>query len=352
MLYTFPKLYSHKSFRLNRNLVYFFSKLRTVTAASTFVPFTDYFDSQFGAFLNSGKQQTLRTHFETFFNIFKALAPAEKAVIIKTFFDSQKISEIFNNVTINGNNLKLRALPAPIQDSAHVLFSYLYANTINSFGTLKNHYKILFDSAPSSICPFCGIEILNSPSLVRQDYDHMLLQSEYVFSNVNMENIVPAGTECNRIYKHDADVLYHLNNRTLFNSAYTRNFDIRISMIGSKPPQNLIDKGSWVLTITPDNDYTRQWDRVYKIRDRYIENVLHKFYSTWLKEFRDYLHIKSSLPITNTDLENEFVAQGLALQENPTSSQANIVKGAFYNFIASYNDAIYQAGLLSYINSK
>ncbi|MBL7883494.1 MAG: hypothetical protein JNL69_05460 [Bacteroidia bacterium] len=352
MLYKFPKLITHQSYRLNRNLVYFFSKLRGVNQHSTLNPLSNYFDAEFSHFLGLNKQQTLRTHFTTFFDEFKILDPNEKNLVIQIFTDSQKIGNILTNTHFNGNSIKTDSLPASIRDATRALFNYLFSNTLNSFGKLKDHYKTVFNSLQSNICPFCGIEFLNDPSIIRQDYDHMLMISSYALSGVNMDNLIPTGVECNRINKHNVDVLYNGAVRTVFNSAYTQSFDIRISLHGSTPPSRPTDIGNWHITITPTNSFTSEWERVYNIKNRYTNNVLKKFYSGWLKELREYLFISDRLPINEQNLLNELTASSLVMKENPTLSLSNIVKGAVYEFLANNNDPAYRTAVLSYINSR
>lgn len=352
MLYRFPRISSHKAYRLNRNIIYFFSKIRTVSAQGSIQPLTNYFDVEFANFLGLAKQATLLGHFEVFFNTFKGLTNPEKDSVIEKFSSAQKINAILSDATINGNSIKLTSLPQPIRDPTAILFSYLYTYTLGSFGKLKSHYKSIFDSLDTNICPFCGIEFLNEPSIIRQDYDHMLMLSHYAFCGVNMDNLVPTGIECNRISKHSVDAIYDNGTRVVFNSAYVAQYDLRISLQGSTPPAGLNNVGVWNISISPNNDYTREWARVYNIHDRYTNNVLKKFYIAWLKEFREYLFIKSLLPIAENTLLDELTASGIVMKENPTLSLQNIVKGALYEFVATYNDAAYRTAILNFFNSR
>ncbi len=350
MLYKFPRLSTHVSYRLNRNLIYFFSKLRKINENSVF-NMDDYFSSDFRLFLLSDKQETLRSLFETFFNDFKHLPEGEKTSTIRTFIKSQNIAELVNDATINCTDIKLNALSQNITNSTSALFKYLFSTTLNSFGKLAGHYKLIFDSLESNICPFCGVEMLNRPTIIRQDYDHMLLQSQYIFSTVNMDNLVPTGTECNRINKHSVDAIHFEGDRTVFNSPYLNSFDVKVSLTGSEPPKTLSGNGQWVINITPDNDLTRQWAYVYNIKQRYSDNVLHKFYGNWLKELRTYLKFRNITPIDFPALETELSAQSNTMISLPTASLANIVKGAFYKFLIDYNNAEYRASILNYINN-
>lgn len=347
MLYKFPKLTSHISFRLNRNILYFFSKLRSTTNVSVF-DIDNYFTEDFSLFLKSKKQETLRELFKVFFDNFVLLTPVEKSNTLATVLKAQKIDSILSDVRIRGESLKVSSLPNSLQGPALSLFKYLYSTTLKSYGRLANHYKLIFDGLESNICPFCGIEMLNSPTIMTQDYDHMLLQSQYIFSAVNMYNLVPTGVECNRINKHSIDAISFENNRSIFSNPYTFAYDLRISLDGSTPPVTMADKGNWVINIIPDNDYTKQWAYVYNIRTRYIDNVLNKFYSNWMKELKSYL--SDQKPLNSAKLNAELLRQSQTMISNPTTSLSNIVKGAFFEFIMEYKHASYRRSILEYFN--
>lgn len=351
MLYTFNKLATHKSYRLNRNLLYFFSKIRHVDHLSIF-NVEDYFDNDFAHFVNLQNQTTLKEHFTNFFEIFKGLQPPQKLLIINSFKNSQNIDSIILDQTFDAKSIALNSLPASIRAQTKSLFEYLYKRTLVSFGKLTDHYKLIFDSLSTNICPFCGIEFLNDPSITRQDYDHMLMVSTYTFCGVNMDNLVPTGVECNRINKHSVDILFDKNVRTIFNSAYSTSVDIQISLEGSTPPTRANQSDNWVITISPHNPLTVSWARVYNIQDRYKKNVLKKFYSAWLKELRECLFMSNKLPISEQNLLNELSASASALKANPTLSLGNIVKGAVYEYVATNNTPGFRNGVVNYVNSK
>jgi hypothetical protein len=331
-------------------LRFFFRSLQGIDEYAVFRPLSNYFTPDFATFLGGAKQSTLRSHFENFFDAFKVLALEDRRSIIAKFNETQRINPLLEKVAIDGNILKLSSLPNSIRQITKILFDYLYSTTLKSYGKLTLHYRKIFDKLESNICPFCGIEILNSPNIIQQDYDHMLLISEYIFAAVNMNNLVPTGTECNRINKHNMDVLYNGITRTVFNSAYRRSFNIRVVLTGSTPPSAPTVPGNWVINIQPDNNYTREWLRVYNIKQRYADNVLHKFYLGWFKEFKKYLAISGRLPITETNLINELSTQGLTMKENPLASPFNIVKGALFEFISTHQDNGYRTAILNFVN--
>lgn len=350
MLYTYPKFNSHISFRLNRNIIYFFVKLRQVNS-NTVLNFNDYFSKDFAKFISNNKQATLRQLFTIFFDTFKVLPQIDRNDVISKFFSAQRIETILDDNTINCTDYLLGNLPISLRVPSRNLFEYLFTTTINSYGKIKEHYKLIFDSIESNICPFCGIELLNNPSIIRQDYDHLMKQSTYVFTSVNMANLAPTGTECNRINKQAIDSVYHNGTRSVFNSPYIRNYNIRISLIGSTPPTTIDGNGNWIINISPNNDYTRQWAYVYNIKTRYTDNVLQKFYKNWLKQLKVYLENRNLTPIDVNTLENELLSESNTLINNPTTSLANVIKGAFFEFLAQHQDIAYKTSIINYINN-
>jgi hypothetical protein len=349
MLYEFPKLSRHQASRLNKHIKYFIRRIENITPHSLFNPLTNYFHPEFATFLQKANQTTLRMHFENFFNAYKVLPNADQQLFLRMFKFAQEIEDILGDVAINGNDYKLAQIPLAIRSETMMLFSYLFGRTLKSFGKLKDHYKELCKDIPK-ICAFCGTEKIHST--FQQDYDHILNEATYIFTSVNMSNLVPSGVICNRVFKTGRDVIYRNNIRQIFYSPYKTHFDIRISLTGSVLPPRLGADATWHIQIIPDNDITRSWNDVFSIKRRYAEDELNGFYLKWINELRDRLFLDGKLPLTAATLVNEFTAHSLVMLNNPFSSTSNIVKGAFFDFLAGYTDASYNTALLNYFNSR
>jgi hypothetical protein len=349
MLFLIPRIPKHKAYRLNKHVKLFFRRLSTVNNLSNFNPITNYFHPEFVTLLNRADQTELRSHFENFFEAFKVLPQGQRDIVISRFGDSQALSKIFNDVAINGNDFKVNAMPQSLRVSARALFGYLYKTTLKSFGGIKDHYKKTYAKLDSKTCPFCGIEKLNAPSLRKQDYDHILNQAKYAYTSVNIENLVPMGTECNRNFKGSTDVLYDGAARVLYYSPYEHSNAITISLNGSTPPNDIEGAGAWQVTLNPNNNVTRNWDRVFKIKKRYAETMLNGFYKEWIKEFRNYYKVHG-IPNDANDLKVRLNELGGILLGSPLSDP-NIVKGALYQFLSNYNDPIYEAAVLGFVSN-
>jgi hypothetical protein len=349
MLFLIPTLKTHKAYRLNKHVRYFFRKLIGVTNVSNFNPISNYFHPEFVTWLNRADQVTLKGHFENFFEAFKILPPAQKGLMITRFTDSQAIEQILDNIAINGNLLKVNSIPISIRPLTKTLFKYLYETTLSSFGNIKDHYKQIYGKLISKTCPFCGIEKLNPPSLRKQDYDHILHQSKYLYTSVNLDNLVPMGTECNRNYKGITDVIYKGGARVSYYSPFHISYNITLSLIGSIPPNNIDDNGTWNIDISPNNLQTQSWDRVFKIKRRYVEQMLNGYYKDWLNEFRSYCKV-NGIPVDNNQLRLKFGELGGILLGTPLSDP-NLIKGSFFQFLSTYTDPGHNSAVLAFVSS-
>ncbi|WP_029274557.1 hypothetical protein [Pedobacter borealis] len=348
MLYLFKELPKHPAYRLNKHVRYFFRKITDVDNTAQFDT-NNYFHSEFVTFLASGDQGTLRGHFETFFNLYKSLTVPQKKQLQKSFNDSQFIIAVISDLSFDGKSIQAISIPLSIRPATKELFSYLYKTTLGSFGQVKKHYRELYNTLDHNICPFCGIERLNPPSLRKQDYDHILIQSKYAYSSINMKNLVPMGTECNRNFKGSKDVIYNGKARVLYYSPFETSFPISITLNGSTPPKDLKTGGNWKIMIHPDNPQTRRWEEVFKIKGRYADQMLDGCFVDWLKDYKIYVKTHG-LPADQTEARAQFGKLGKMLLENPLS-EPNLVKGAFYNFLASYIDDAFNKAVLNFINS-
>lgn len=349
MLFTIPQVPKHQAYRLNKHLRLFLKKLSTVNALSTFNPINNYFHSEFVTWLDRADQITLRGHFEDFFNIYKSLTDKQRQLLIIRFSDAQYINAILEDVFINGNELQAKSIPLKLRPSAKRLFKYLYKTTLGSFGNVKDHYRNLYKLLPSKTCPFCGIERLNPPSLRKQDYDHILIQSKYIYTSVNMNNLVPMGTECNRNFKGSKDVIYGGTKRVVYYSPFIVHYPITISLSGSIPPQDFDQDGNWIVKIHPDNIHTKRWDAVFKIKKRYSEQMLNGCYKEWMNDYKIYVK-KQGLPTNSVEARSLFKDLADMLLQNPLS-EPSLVKGAFYQFLSTYTHRSFNKAVLDYVTS-
>lgn len=68
----------------------------------------------------------------------------------------------------------------------------------NQNGTLENHYQEFVKKNNKGVCPFCGIEPLQSYEMKGHEaYDHYLPKENYPLFAINFRNLVPTCQKCN-----------------------------------------------------------------------------------------------------------------------------------------------------------
>lgn len=128
-------------------------------------------------------------------------------------------------------------------------------------------------------------KIKDEKNISRPDYDHLLSKSEFIFSSVNMKNLVPMGDDCNSL-KGEQSLLHTdqiFTNRTLAFYPYSNpphpfeqfTFKLTCSRMPTKK-----EKGNWKVDIIPNDlsdtdllDKIDSWNRVYNIKNRYSKYV-------------------------------------------------------------------------------
>jgi len=226
----------------------------------------------------------LEKHLEIFFNAYIKLNNEERDLVFQAFCCCNKIREQLQN---EEKCYPLGTIPEEIRKPAKDLFKYMYKNTLNSVGDVKDHYKQFYKNRQSNICPFCGIERILPPDHYKQDYDHLLCKKTYPFAAVNMENLVPMGRDCNTIYKKEKDILHGEGGirRKYFYPFQLNGIKIIVKLEGSTLPTPSDRKGNWVVSLLPCQEEVLTWDSVFDIRKRYKDVVFENEYADWLQQF-------------------------------------------------------------------
>jgi hypothetical protein len=156
------------------------------------------------------RSNKLKEKVETFINAYNNLhEDAERKKVMDAFVNSNAIEALLRNCRTS-DLIKVSELHPSIQGPTRELFKFLFKVTLKLDNMLKDHYDLLYKEIEikhKKVCPFCGLETLVSPRKGTQDYDHLLYKDEYAFAAVNMRNLVPMGTDCNRRYKKTTDVI-------------------------------------------------------------------------------------------------------------------------------------------------
>ena len=216
---------------------------------------------------------------------FAGLAAAEQAAVHRALVDQNRFFDAFSGAVACP---RCSDLPLAIREPARDLFKFAFG-LLTPLGPRDKHYSAIYNSLKHKLCPFCGIDSLDSPNRNnrREDDDHYLPKSEYPFAAVNLRNVVPACRKCND-YKGRNDPIFAAGQRFRALDPYSHaGFTVRLENslpLGSVRP----DLPEWQINFDPPTPEAETWDRVYGLRGRLRENILDQDYSVWIGRFASY----------------------------------------------------------------
>ncbi|SDR83794.1 hypothetical protein SAMN05216490_0034 [Mucilaginibacter mallensis] len=298
------KYFNHDVEKLHELISFFFEKIETENPA-TFT--TSLLPAWYSTTVNRlEKLESQLTHF-------LSLSKDDKTAIIKAFSNGNIIGTLFSNKTRRyahipvASDFKKTNADGSFDNSIEVFLNELFVDNLyigqlgkkdSTFSkkigcNLGNHFIGLKDShavsnEDFSLCPFCGIEpikMINSEG--RPDYDHLLAKGDslFVFSSINLKNLVPIGDHCNG-KKSSQHLLYSDKARTTRTISFypfdaTQNpYELyHFELICKEyPDYSNLWKGKWEVNIKPNVSSNRRiadkietWNRVFNIKSRYEE---------------------------------------------------------------------------------
>lgn len=143
---------------------------------------------------------------------------------------------------------------------------------------LKGHYKSFAELNDMPCCPFCGLMPMDSVfDPTREAYDHYLPASKYPFNSVNLRNLAPACYKCNSQNKGAKDPLLNdagIKQKAFYPYAVSR-YPVQVNMrfFSDDLPTNEHDIEVELSCVGYD-DEIQNWDRLYRIRMRYVAKCL------------------------------------------------------------------------------
>lgn len=332
MLYQYTYVENHVLSELNKHLNYFFYKIRSVRNNSSF-RIAKYFHSDFLSIINTSPE--LKKKFSVFFNTYKELENNRKVRFDSIINNNIKIEESYENINYCCLNIHSDYLTILLgNNSLNSLMNHLYDTLKSSRYKIEEHYKIIYNSMPQKVCPFCGLSKMNKT--YREDYDHIAPKSKYPLLSVNIKNLAPMCHQCNAKFKKEIDIYYKDGNRRPFPYPYTSTLNIDIDFTGSIIDQTDINNiiGTWSIKIIPSSPINESWKEIFQIEKRYKEDYLESSFNDWIDEFID------SLILYNVQLNNrEDVISQLQIMAdslyNKKLSNCNIIKAPLFRFLAS-----------------
>lgn len=340
---------------LNKHFLYFIRRIRNVRNNARFIP-ENYFYKSFlvnGEIAPKGrKHSSLDNKFKAFFNSFKILNQGQKNEFYSLIVYSNDIHLYFeddtNNDVINlrNNNIQRIIGNNTFYELMKELWSYLSSS--NAW-EIDKHYEEFFKKLPDSkMCPFCGLVKLSIPDSFRTDYDHIAYKGDYPISSISLKNLAPSCPICNQKYKKTKDVFFDDRNiRRKFLYPYSSCQNIEIDLSGSIIPNTDLNnqKGSWTVSIVPNNDFSKTWEEIYCIKQRYTDAINH---DKWYSEFIKTLKVTHKTFANNVELE-DFID---AFKEiyNPDNNEVEYhLRYAYFKFLANSKNNTFFSTVISEI---
>lgn len=313
MLYKYEFIKHNKLRELQFHFLYFIRKTRKLKKNTPFVP-NLYFHPSFlnaaGDIAPKGTvNKDIHNKFKLFFNDFKKIEQDLKDEFYNLIIFSKDLHLYFEDIRINevislrSDNIKKILKSDSFKNLMDSLWKYL--KSPNAW-EIDKHYGEFFNKLPKSkMCPFCGLNEISDQDLFKADYDHIAYKADYPISSINIKNLAPSCSDCNRNFKKAKDVFFNDDDtRRVFIYPYilkndSQNQYIEIDLTGSIIPNTDVTTidGKWNVNIIPTNNFTQTWNEIYFIKDRYSLHVKH---DKWLHELTQPLKIQNK---TFTDQE-------------------------------------------------
>lgn len=227
----------------------------------------------------------LRDRVNAYREAVEQLDEADRQRVLQCLGDQNRIADLLRH---DIECQRLADLPEDLREPITRLFDFAF-DLLTPLGIRDGLYKAIYDHCPRHVCPFCGCEFFDAPTSRREDLDHYLPRSRYPFAAANLRNLVPMGAKCNSRYKLAQDIRCdeNGNQRSAFDP-YNHN-EVRIGLLNSVPFAS--EDGftpQWEIAFEPDSDECSTWDAVFRIRERYIRDVLNPYFKPWLDQFEKY----------------------------------------------------------------
>ena len=231
-----------------------------------------------------------RNGIESIYKEFRRLSSATKEEFEVWYRSNNDIESSCSNKLeskiIRYKDLKIRFSHTDLVKELEAFYKNLYSAEFLSLkavrqvvGDINDHYNTFMQVNDEGVCPFCGIEKMESAyDKYREAYDHYLPKAIYPFNSLNFRNLAPACHKCNSTYKGSKDPVYkskdpilQVDRKRFFYPYSIKRINLSFKLNFSKHP-NDIEPNNVELTVNSDRGNKEElevWKRVYGIESRY-----------------------------------------------------------------------------------
>ncbi|WP_145587104.1 hypothetical protein [Yersinia kristensenii] len=234
----------------------------------------------------------IRDRLATFWREFAILELHHQEALLTAMHQQTSLPGIFND---NTACTRIDAFPDTIREVIDDLFRFLFETQLNTIlvgnKCLRDlHYEAIYYSIPRRVCPFCGLGHLRAPDAPRHALDHYMPISKYPFAGADLRNLPPMCSECNSDFKKDTDILTDDQNHRRHCIDPYNGPSFRVNLAESIPFGGGVFRAiilpRWIIRFIGDSqEYAENWDRVFKIRERYERDILNANFRSWLEHF-------------------------------------------------------------------
>ncbi|EOT1258723.1 hypothetical protein ACNKCT_003484 [Cronobacter sakazakii] len=290
MLYTYSNLALSENW-LNVTIINILDDgMRRILAGNELLKWPDILPQQRKDILRT--RYGIKTRIEVFFAEFSKLELEMKQELLKTLRQQSSFPDVFIDDSVC---LKIDFFPKNIQTAADELFRFLFEEQLKTLfvgaDSLRDyHYKKIYSNLNWRICPFCGLGYLRAPDGPRHALDHYLPISKYPFAGADFRNLPPMCSECNSDFKKNTDILLDDENKRRHCVDPYNGPIFRISLQDSLPFSgeivDAIQLPKWdIKFIGAPQEQANNWDRIFKVSERYKRDILDKEFRSWLEHF-------------------------------------------------------------------
>ncbi|MES2431741.1 MAG: hypothetical protein V4556_12450 [Bacteroidota bacterium] len=303
--------------------------------------------------------------FEPLKNIYELIKNEKNAAVKKLLLqglkNNNKIEELCNDTKIDP--VLYKELPDPLVKILKPFFNNLYekflnrAHVVNKYQTLKKHFDSLVIASNIQVCPFCGINDMQSQYDDGRDaYDHYLPKGTFPFSSINFKNLVPMCYECNSKHKLEKSIIFEdLRGRDKkrrkigfypFGNINNTEIKITFSIVPGQAIPNslkkLVPNNLSIVISAKNKEKMESWNKVFRIDKRYKAKscqFLISWIDTLLEDYRktsDMLKAKYNVSISWDD----FLDTELEIREEELLKNKNLIRVAFLKMLRDKCDLL------------
>lgn len=238
------------------------------------------------------KRSGIKKRLIKFWSEFENLEQLEQQAMLEALTQQTSLPNILLN---DKACAKIDTFPEGIKNATVDLFRFLFDEQLTSLKVGDKcirdvHYHSIYTEIPSRICPFCGLGHFRAPGAPRNALDHYMPISRYPFVGADLRNLPPMCSECNSDFKGNKDILFdELGQRQQCVDPYNGPFfsvSLADSLLFAGSVQDALHLPIWNINFFGGTqEIAENWDRVFKIRERYKRDVLDAEFRSWLQHF-------------------------------------------------------------------